>query len=220
MLKIGHRGAAGHVPENTLVGIQRAIDWRLDAVELDVVASRDGRLVIFHDRRLERMTDGQGFVAQTAFDDLRKLTVRGGHQIPTLEEVLDLAAGRIGLVLELKAAGLAQALVEAVARHGFAGPLIYASFFHQDLVLVRRLQPQAETLALIVGNLVRPAAFALEAGVTHVGAAFDFLTQSAVDALHGAGLQVFAFTVNDPVEIQAITSLGVDGIISDFPDRL
>lgn len=220
MLKIGHRGAAGHVPENTLAGIQRAIDWRLDCVELDVVASRDGRLVIFHDRRLERMTDGRGWVSQTAFDDLRKLTVRGGHQIPTLEEALDLAGGRIGLMLELKAAGLAQELVEAVRRHGFPGPLIYASFFHPDLVQVRCLEPQAKTLALIVGNLVQPAAFALEAQATHVGAAFDFLTQSAVDAAHAAGLQVFAFTVNDPADIQSITSLGVDGMISDFPDRL
>jgi glycerophosphoryl diester phosphodiesterase len=220
MLKIGHRGAAGHVAENTLAGIQRAIDWRLDCVELDVVASRDGRLVIFHDRRLERMTEGKGLVADTSFADLRRLTVKGGHQIPTLEEVLDLAAGRIGLMLELKAPGLAHALTQAVARHGFAGRLLYASFFHQDLVAVRRLQPQAETLALIVGDLVQPAAFALEAQATHVGAAFDFLTQAAVDAVHAAGLRVFAFTVNEPADIQAITALGVDGMISDFPDRL
>jgi len=220
MLKVGHRGAAGHVAENTLAGIQRAIALGVDFVELDVVASRDGRLVVFHDRRLERMTNGRGFVAETTFADLRKLTVAGGHQIPTLEEVLDLTAGKTGLMLELKAPGLPQALSEAVARHGFPGPLICASFFHQDLLRVRQLQPKAQTLALTVGNPVQPAAFALDARATHVGAAFDFLTKSFVDGLHAAGLQVFAFTVNDPADIRWITSLGVDGVVSDFPDRL
>lgn len=220
MLKVGHRGAAGHVAENTLAGIQRAIALGVDYVELDVVASRDGRLVIFHDRRLERMTNGKGFVADTSFAELRKLAVAGGHQIPTLEEALNLAAGKTGLMLELKAPGLPQALTEAVTRHGFAGPLLYASFFHQDLLRVRQLQPKAQTLALTVGTPVQPAAFALDAKATHVGAAFDFLTKPFVDGLHTAGLRVFAFTVNDPADIQRIKGLGVDGIVSDFPDRL
>lgn len=220
MLKIGHRGAAGHVPENTLAGIEKAVSLGADFVELDVQASRDGQLVIFHDRRVDRMTDGKGLVADLTLADLRRLTVTGGHKIPTLAETLRTAEGRIGLMLELKAAGLAESLCESVARLGFAGPLVYASFFHQDLLQVRRLVPKAQTLALIVASSVQPAAFAHEAKATHVGVAFEFLSTAYVEALHKAGLTVFAFTVNDPADIQLITALGVDGIISDFPDRI
>lgn len=220
MLRIGHRGAAGHVPENTLAGIAKAVALGADFVELDVQASRDGQLVIFHDRRVDRMTNGKGLVADTTLADLRALTVTGGHRIPTLDEALRAAEGQIGLMLELKAAGIAGPLCDAVRRNGFTGPLIYASFFHQDLLRVRQREPQAQTLALLAASLVQPVAFALDAKVTHVGVAFEWLSKPYVDALHQAGLTVFAFTVNDPADIQRVAGLGVDGIISDVPDRV
>lgn len=220
MVRIGHRGAAGYAPENTVAGIQKAVALGADFVELDVQASRDGQLVIFHDRRVDRMTDGKGLVADTTLADLRRLTVTGGHRIPTLDEAFQAAEGKIGLMLELKVAGLADPLCDAVRRSRFAGLLIYASFFHQDLLRVRQREPKAQTLALLVASPVQPASFALDARATHVGIAYDLLSKPYVDALHRAGLTVFAFTVNDPADVQRVAGLGVDGIISDFPDRI
>jgi glycerophosphoryl diester phosphodiesterase len=220
MLRIGHRGAAGYAPENTLAAIKKAISLGADMVELDVQTTRDGQSVVFHDRRLDRMTQGKGFLAETTQAELQKLTVNGGHRIPTLDEALQAMDGKIGLMLELKAPGIAEAACEAVKRRKFSSPLIYASFFHQDLLRVRQLQPKAQTLALIVANPVDHAAFAVGAEATHVGVAFELLTKPFVDDMHRAGLQCFAFTVNDPADIKWIKSLEVDGIISDFPDRI
>ncbi|MBM4124352.1 MAG: hypothetical protein FJ246_05280 [Nitrospira sp.] len=220
MLRIGHRGAAGYVTENTLASIAKAVELGADLVELDVLATRDGRLVVFHDRRLDRLTTGKGLVAETVWADLRRLTVTGGHRIPTLEEAVAAAEGKVGLMLELKAQGIADQLSDAMTRIGFAGPLIYASFFHDDLQRLRRLQPKAHTLALIVGRPVHPATFALDAKATHVGIAFETLDHPYVETLHAAGIKVFAFTVNDPTDIQRMAQLGVDGIVSDFPDRI
>ncbi len=220
MLRIGHRGAAGYAPENTLSSIKKAVTLKVDFVELDIQATKDRQLVIFHDRRVDRLTIGKGAVADLTLPDLRRLTLPGGHVIPTLEEGLKAAEGRVGVVLELKVPGLVEPALEALKRRGFSSPVIVASFFHEELLHLRRLHPAVQTLALLVGQPITPAGFALEAKATHVGIAFDTLGKASVDALHSAGLQVFAFTVNDPADIQQVAALGVDGIISDFPDRI
>jgi glycerophosphoryl diester phosphodiesterase len=220
MFRIGHRGAAGYAPENTLSSIKKAVTLKVNFVELDVQATKDRQLVIFHDRRVDRLTIGKGAVADLSLTDLRRLTLPGGHAIPTLEEGLKSAEGKVGVILELKVPGLVEPALETLKRSGFSGPLIVASFFHDELLHLRRLQPKAQTLALLVGQPITPAGFALEAKATHVGIAFDTLGKAYVDALHSAGLQVFAFTVNDPADIQRVAALGVDGIISDFPDRI
>ncbi len=220
MLRIGHRGAAGYAPENTLSAIKKAVTLKVDFVELDVRATNDRQLVIFHDRRVDRLTIGKGAVADLSLADLRRLTLPGGHAIPTLEEGLKAAEGKVGVMLELKIHGLVEPALETLERSGFSGPVIVASFFHDELLHLRRLQPKAQTLALLVGRPITPAGFALEAEATHVGIAFDTLGQAYVDALNSAGLQIFAFTVNDPADIQRVAALGVDGIISDFPDRI
>lgn len=220
MLRIGHRGAAGYAPENTLSSIKKAVTLKVDFVELDIQATKDRQLVIFHDRRVDRLTIGKGAVADLSLADLRRLTLPGGHVIPTLEEGLKAAEGKVGVMLELKVPGLVEPALEVLKRSGFSGPVIVASFFHDELLHLRRLQPAAQTLALLVGRPITPAGFALEAKATHVGIAFDTLSKAYVEALHAVGLQVFAFTVNDPADIQQVAALGVDGIISDFPDRI
>lgn len=220
MLRIGHRGAAGYAPENTLSAIKKAGSLKVDFVELDIQATKDGTPVIFHDRRVDRLTISKGAVADINLADLKRLALPGGHTIPTLEEGLKAAAGKVGVLLELKVPGLVEAVLDQLAHSGFSGPVILASFFHEELLRVRRLRQTAQTLALLVGQPITPAAFALEAKATHVGVAFETLGKSYVEALRAAGLQVFAFTVNDPSDIQRVAAFGVDGIISDFPDRV
>lgn len=220
MLRIGHRGAAGYAPENTLASIKKAVTLQVDFAELDIQATKDRQLVIFHDRRVDRLTIGKGAVEDMSLTDLRRLTLPGGHVIPTLEEGLKAAEGKVGVMLELKVPGLVEPVLDILKRSGFSSPVIVASFFHEELLHLRRLQPAAQTLALLVASLVQPAAFALDAKATHVGVAFESLSKPYVDALHKAGLTVFAFTVNEPTDIQQMAGLGVDGIISDFPDRI
>jgi glycerophosphoryl diester phosphodiesterase len=138
-----------------------------------------------------------------------------------LGEVLQTANGRIGLILELKVQGLAAQTYEAVQRSAFAGPVIYASFIHSEMRSIREADPQALTMALF-GRLVKktPVAAAQSVRATHVGFNYRVVTKSLVETCHQRSLVVFVYTVNERQNIQKQKSLGVDGIISDFPDRL
>ncbi len=132
-LHIGHRGAAGHAPENTLASIRTAIGFGVDLVEVDLQRSRDGRVVIIHDQTVDRTTNGKGKVAARSLAELQALDAGKGERIPTLEELLELAEGRVGLMLEVKEAGIAELTARIVRQSRFSGPLIYASFLHKEL---------------------------------------------------------------------------------------
>ena len=220
MVRIGHRGAAGHAPENTIQAIEKAIALNADFVELDVRRSLDGHLVIIHDAGVDRTTDGHGAVAELTLAELRRLTIANELRIPTLREALKAAAGCVGLLLELKTEGLAEQIWTELRTSSITGVVIYASFFHAELLRIRETNPGAQTMALLEAVPVHPTAFAIDAQVTHVGLAFGCLSPSFVQALHQADLQVYTYTVNEPVDISRARGMGVDGIISDFPDRI
>jgi glycerophosphoryl diester phosphodiesterase len=218
--RIGHRGAAGHEPENTLRSFARAIELGAELIEMDVQLTRDGRLVIMHDKLVDRTTtNGSGYVAEMTLDKLRTLNAGKGERVPTLEEVVELASGRVGLMVEIITPGIARRVVEAVGE-GFRGQVIYASFLHAEVADVRSVAPRAETLALIEAVPVRPTDFARDAAVTHVGLSLDSVTEDFVSALKGDNYKVFVYTANDPRDIRRLRSLGVDGIISDYPELL
>lgn len=220
MVRIGHRGAAGHAPENTVQAIEKAIVLGADLVELDVRRSLDGHLVIIHDARVDRTTDGHGVVAELTLAELGRLTIAKDLQIPSLREALKMAAGHVGVLLELKAEGLGEQVWTEVCTSALTGVVIYASFFHTELLRLRETDPSAQTMALLEAVPIHPTAFAIDSKATHVGLAFDCLTAPFVQALHHVDLQVFTYTINEPADIARAYAVGVDGIISDFPDRI
>ena len=220
ILRIGHRGARGHAPENTLAAIECAIALHAHLVEFDVRATRDGQLVLLHDATLDRTTNGQGPIAEQLWSDVQRLTAGEGQPVPLLADALRTASGRIGVMIEIKAEGTARQICRTVHDVRFSGPVLYASYLHDELLEVRRMEPQAQTLALIEAVPVNRTAFATDAQATHVGVAFDVLTPSFLAALHERSLRVFVYTVNEPADIQRAKAMGVDGIVSDYPERL
>jgi glycerophosphoryl diester phosphodiesterase len=222
MLRIGHRGAKYcsrnnvlvGLPENTLLAINSGIEQRSDLVELDVQRTCDGQFVIMHDKRVDRTTNGSGLVSQMSVEELRRLDAGQGQQIPILDEVLPLASGRVGLMLEIITPNIALDLFRAVERHRFRGPVIFASFHHNELLAI----PEGPKLALLEGVPVNPAVFALDAKASHVGISVESITFDYVRALRGAGLQVFVYTVDDPRDVEWLRSMEVDGIISNRPE--
>jgi glycerophosphoryl diester phosphodiesterase len=220
MVRVGHRGAAGHAPENTLLAIEHAISLHADYVELDVQRTRDGSLVLMHDKRVDRTTNGVGYVADMDLAALRELHAGSGQSIPTVDEVLALSHGHIGLMLEMIQPGLADQLYDTVRMSGYGGKVIYASFHHADVRRINMLDEDAASLALLEGVPVQPAQFAIDARAAFVGIAMDSITMRFVHDLHAASLNVFVYTVNDPRDIRQAHALGVDGIISDYPDRI
>jgi glycerophosphoryl diester phosphodiesterase len=219
-LRIGHRGVAGHVPENTLVALEQAIKLGVDLVEFDVRRSADGALVLFHDRTVDRTTNGKGSVDSLPLSVLRGLDAGGGERIPLLEEALACLNRQAGAMIELKVRGIAADVCAVVKAIDFQGPVIYASFFHEELLTVRSLMSDAYTLALLEGLPVYPTAFAIDAKATHWGLALDFVTSDLVRAFQAQSIKVFVYTVDDPEDISRMKRWGVDGIISNFPDRI
>ena len=220
VLRSGHRGAAGHAPENTLASVEKAISLGADLVEVDVQRTSDGHLVIIHDKRVDRTTNGAGLVAGMSLCALRELDAGAGQRIPTVEELLRTAEGQVGLILELKENGLAEQVRKSVRLSAFTGQVIYASFMHDEVRSIREADPRTMTMALFGRLPHNPVMAAQNAKATHIGCKYSTVTKPLVEACHQRGLVVFAYTVNDREDIKEVMSLGVDGIVSDFPDRL
>ena len=224
-IKIGHRGAAGYEPENTLKSFAKALELKCDAVEFDVHLAASGEPVVIHDDTLERTTDGKGEVSGTTLAELKKLNAGQGERIPTLEEVLDLVNRKAIANIELKGAGVlkpvAKIIETYVASRGWSyADFMVSSFNHLDLWQLKELLPEVKTGALIAAAAPGLCGFAKELKSYSINLPSDCVTKELVDEAHQGEIKVFVFTVDEPDEIQRIKALGVDGIFSDYPDRL
>ena len=220
---IGHRGAKGHAPENTVLSVETAIALGASWVEIDVYFV-DGHLIVFHDQRLERTTNGSGCLEQRTFDYLRSLDAGRGQRIPTLEEVFAVAKGRVGVNVELKRTGtvapVAALVKEQVGQGWDYGQILVSSADRRSLERIKGLAPELLTGALVQGTDVEDTAFAQRIGCYSVHPALEVVTRRLVDDAHARALKVFVYTVNEPGEIGRMASLGVDGVITDYPERV
>ena len=218
MLRIGHRGARGHAPENTLSGIERAIELAAEAVEIDVQITRDGELVLMHDKRVDRTTNGSGYVRELTLREIRNLDAGMGEHVPTLAEALDLARGRVELIVELIDPTIGTVVVGEVEKLGRPEEILYASFHHRSLLELRAIRPSSRTVALLEAVPVDHTGFVRDARATHVGLSIESLTPAFVKSLQEDQRVVLVYTVNDPRDVVWLSEIGVDGVISDFPE--
>ena len=223
--KIGHRGASGYEPENTLLSFQKALDLGVDILELDVQVCGTGQLVVIHDMRIDRTTNGSGYVFNKTFEELRVLDAGKKQKIPTLREALDLAARRAEINIELKSGGAAgpvfDVIREYVENKGWHWDDFHVSSFdHYELREFSRLAPQVRTGTIIAGIPLGYARCAAELNSYSFHVSKEFINRRLVDDAHERGLKVFAYTLDYPEDIQRAKSLNVDGIFSNFPDRI
>ncbi|MGA8178772.1 MAG: glycerophosphodiester phosphodiesterase family protein [Desulfobacterales bacterium] len=223
LLCIGHRGAMGHAPENTLLSIHKALELGTPCIEIDVY-NIDGHLVVFHDNRLERTTNGTGYLLDQRFDDLRTLDAGKGEKIPILKEAFEAIQLKAGVNIELKGPGTAGPVVAFICEMREAGwnddLLLVSSFNHRELSLVRRLDPKINLGAMMVGLPVDDAAFGESLGAYSVHLSFEFIDLEFVKDAHARGLRVFAFTVDHPEDIKKMRALGVDGVFTNYPEKV
>ena len=223
LLCIGHRGAMGHAPENTLLSFKKALELGAHCVEGDVYCV-DGRLVVIHDDQLDRTTDGSGYLNDHDFDYLRSLDAGKGEQIPTLEELFITINMKAGVNIELKGPGTASPVVDFIAarrKEGWPYDLILVSSFnHRELEAVRRMDPHIKIGVLIAGPPVDAVAVAVGLGAYSVHLSLKFVDRAVVEDAHLQGLRVFVFTVNDPDHIRRMEALEVDGVFTNYPERV
>jgi len=220
VLRIGHRGAAGHAPENTLAAVRQGIELGVDFVEIDVRRTADGVLVALHDATVNRTTNGRGRVEALSLGEVRKLDAGNGERIPTVEEVLQMAGGRTGLMLELKVDGLAHLTVQTVQKVQLDTPVIYASFLHKELTHVRAVETEAALMVLFDRLPRTPVPYAMQYQPVYVGLRHDRATRPLVEAFHRENVKVWVYTANSLADIARAISIGVDGVISNFPERI
>ena len=223
-LVIGHRGAMGHVTENTLASVQKALDLGVDAIEIDVFKIKGGKIVVFHDQTLERLSDASGPIEDYSWAALEQVELKGGHKIPVLEEVLDLTDRKVRLNIELKGAGTAADVDRIIQRYigekGWAmDDFIVSSFKWDELTALRQRNPQVPIAVLTGGDPKAAIPTARELNAEAINPNFKQLTQENTNAMHEAGLKVYVWTVNEPEDILQMKQYGVDGIITDFPER-
>jgi glycerophosphoryl diester phosphodiesterase len=222
MICFGHRGAAGYAPENTLASVEKAISLGADWVEVDVYAV-ENELVVIHDDRLERTTNGSGYIIEQSLEYLRSLDAGEGEKIPFLREIFDLVDRRTGINIELKGPATAppvSALIERyIKNRGWNNEqFLVSSFNHHELRTVKKINTQIQTGALIIALPLDYARFAGELDAFSVHPSIEFIDQAFVDDAHRRGLKVFVFTVNHAEDLARMQALGVDGIFTDYPD--
>ncbi|MGY3889599.1 glycerophosphodiester phosphodiesterase [Aeromonas mytilicola] len=220
---IAHRGANKLAPENTLKAMEIAIVLGVGAIELDVQQA-DGELWVFHDRRLERCTDGHGVLTEQSRDYLASLDAGDGERIPTLWQVMSLIAGRCELHIELKGAHTAEpvaALTRRAERElGFTpAHWVVSSFHHPELAHFARLRPDLRLGALTASLPLHGARFAEELGAWSLNCDVDFVDAGLVADAHSRGLKILVYTVDELSDGAALAAMGVDGIFTNRPDR-
>lgn len=225
MLKIGHRGAKGYEPENTLVSFQKALDLHVDGIELDVHLSADGEIIVIHDETIDRTTNGKGFVNTLSLQELKVFLIEGKHEIPTLEEVFDLVNQKCFINIELKshdAIDKVVALIEKyVNKKGWNyDHFLVSSFDWNALQRVSSLNDKISIGILTESDLDLALAFAETIQAKSIHPFFHLLTKENTAHIQVKGFQVFPWTINEVEDIQKIKTYNVNGIITDFPDRI
>lgn len=230
---LGHRGVKAKRPENTIASFRHAIELGVAIIELDVQLSRDGRLMVIHDERVDRTTDGTGDVAALSAKALRRLDAGArfdrrwrGERIPFLEEVFDLLRPTgIALNVEVKNGPLfpkamAGKVIRAIERSGMAGRVVVSSFDHGVLKELKTRAPRIVTAALVVNRLHDPVGYLRRLGANGLHPRWNYVTAADVKHLHAAGFFVNTWVVNDPETFATMKRLKLDAVGTDDPKTM
>lgn len=232
-LNYGHRGASGYYPENTMLAFEKAIEMGCDGIETDVQMTADGVLVLIHDENLKRTTGVDGWVKDYNFEDLRKLNAANYHSthkefqyIPTAEELLKLAKEKdIIINFEIKTGivfyeGIEKKLIDLVNKYHMKHKVIISSFNHYALIECKKLDKEMRTAILYSEALYHPENYCETVDAQGLHPVLYAVNGNILEDAHEKGLFVQPYTVNDEETMKKFIHLGIDGIITNYPDKL
>lgn len=231
-LIVAHRGASALAPEHTIPAYEKAVETGADALELDVHLSADGQVVVIHDATLDRTTDATGPVHERTLQQLKRLDAGAwfgeafrGQRIQTLTEVLERFRDRVGFGIELKGGsdfypGIEERVLTLLQIYDVLDRTLVFSFDHLALKKLKELDPAVRTGALVVGRFLDPAAIAPPGMLTAFCPKAELTTEREVAAALKAGLEVYVWVVNDPLEARRFAAWGVRGLVTDRPELL
>jgi len=227
ILVVGHRGAMGHALENTIESVKKAIELNVDGIEIDVFKSKTGELVVYHDPFLSRLSNSNAFIEQISLDSIKKIKLLGGQSIPTLNEVIEIIPENIFLNIELKGENTAiktnKVIIEYINRSNFTPSSFIVSSFRWDELVEFRNTNKDVPIAILVDSLYKidiAIKLAKEINAFAINPNNEFLTKEIVKKVQSFNIKVYPYTINDLSSIKRMKSMGVDAIITDFPERI
>jgi glycerophosphoryl diester phosphodiesterase len=231
-LVIGHRGAAGEAPENTLASFQLAMEQGADGVELDVHLTKDGEIVVCHDATLDRTTNGSGAIYVHTYEDIRSYDAGAwfaerfaGERVPLLGEVFDLVPNNKLINVEIKhsySGQMEERLLQFLRQRDRLKQVVISSFNHKCILRIKQLEPDAKVGLLYAADLVNHADYARQLGVDiySLHPYYQLLGKADVEGALAAEMNVYPYTVNAIADLRQMIQYGVSGIITDFPARV
>lgn len=225
MLKIGHRGAAGWEPQNTWLSFKHAISLGCDVIETDIRICSTGEAVLIHDAKIKDSSGKSHVVGNLSLTELRTFNLGKNQRIMTLEDLLTKIPGGVNLNLELKSVGsallTARILQKAILESNWTPEnFTITSFNHPELMIFKNEMPEIQIGALIKSIMVDPCRYLDNLGISLIVTSLEFVTKNLVEVLHASGKFVYVYTVNEPEDIKSMFDMQVDGIISNYPDRI
>jgi len=227
LIVIGHRGAMGHALENTIESVEKAIDLKVDGIEIDVFKSKSGELIVYHDPSLSRLSNSTAFIEQISLDSIKKIELIGGLSIPTLNEVIDIIPEKIFLNIELKGENTAYETNKIIIKYLSESNLtsskfIISSFRWDELKKFRNINKDIP-IAILVDSLYKidnAIKLAKEINAVALNPNNKFITKKIVKKIQSNNIKVYPYTINTPKNIKRMKSIGVDAIITDYPERI
>jgi len=217
-LVVAHRGASGLAPENTMAAHRVAFRTGAHMIETDVQETEDGILVCIHDYDVNRTTNGTGTIAELSYCEIRELDAGDGEKIPSLEEVLDYTRGKLKLNIELKVSDIEKKVLDFVKERKMIPDVTISSFLHGTLVSTRDLDTEVTTAVLVTKLRDDMISYVNELEANALNPDHKTISQVLVDEAHSNNVLIFPWTVNNTSRMEVLYSMGVDGIITDFPD--
>ena len=230
MVSVAHRGASGYAPENTHAAFEKGLELGADFLEFDVHLSKDGELVIIHDDKVDRTTNGSGFVKDFTLEELKKLDAGGkfhkdfkGEQIITLEELFDDFYGKIGLLIEIKKPeiypGIEEKVVALLEEYNDISSVVVQSFNVESMRKMHKLLPELQIAVLMKSTAVLPSSKGIQdltSFATFINFNVSYVNKRVVDQVHKHGGKVLVWSAKDLRSVNKAYQYGVDGIITDF----
>ena len=232
-LNIGHRGFSGLYPENTMLSFQKALKAGVDGFEFDTHLTKDGEIVVIHDEKIDRTTNGTGFVKDYTYEELKQFDASsvfagqyGINHIPTLREYFELTKGMDLMTnIELKNSiiwydGMEEKVIAMIREYGVEEQIVLSSFNHYSIMKCKKLAPELKCGFLDSSWLVNPGEYTKSRGVECYHPSFRSLDEATVAEVHSHGIEINTWTVNETEDIQRMFDLGVHSVITNFPDRV
>ncbi|MHA1385760.1 MAG: glycerophosphodiester phosphodiesterase [Candidatus Helarchaeota archaeon] len=224
---IAHRGASGYEFENSMKAFKKAIELKAQMIETDAQISSDGIIVLNHDNNIKKTTNQKGKISKLSFEELKKIPLKNGEQIPTYQELLELCKGKIEINLEIKARKIEKKVLNITQDNGMLEDVVFSSFSFKTLKNIRDLNSKARLAYLIIieGSFIARLNFWMDKivnlGIESINPFHTFISSKLVKEAHKKEILIFPWTINDADKIRSlIKEKNIDGVFTDYPDIL